>query len=156
MENYSKKVMENFLKPQNLGEIENADGVGKVGNPRCGDILWLYIKVSKNDKGEEIIQDIKFKTLGCAAAIATSSMVTELAKGKTLEDAFKITRGDVAESLDGLPPVKMHCSNLAADALQAAINDYYSKKGRKVLETTHTRGCSCCHKEKNCKIGGKI
>ena len=151
MENYSKKVMENFLKPQNLGEIENADGVGKVGNPRCGDILWLYIKVSKNQDGKEIIQDIKFKTLGCAAAIATSSMVTELAKGKTLEDAFKITRGDVAESLDGLPPVKMHCSNLAADALQAAINDYYSKQGRKVLEITHNDDCSCCHKEKNCK-----
>lgn len=157
MEEYSKKVIENFMSPKNMGEIENADGVGKVGNPKCGDIMWIYIKVSKNDKGEEIIEDIKFKTLGCAAAIATSSMVTELAKGKTLEEAFKITRGDVANSLDGLPPIKMHCSNLAADGLQEAINDYYSKQGRKTLEISHNDNCSCCNKEKNCnKKGGNI
>lgn len=149
-ENYSGKV---YNLEIDISHSYNTDAF-TVHN--CGDIMWIYIKVSKNDKGKEIIQDIKFKTLGCAAAIATSSMVTGLAKGKTLEDAFKITRGDVAESLDGLPPVKMHCSNLAADALQAAINDYYSKQGRKVLEITHNNNCSCCHKEKNCKIGGKI
>lgn len=156
MEKYSKKVMANFMAPKNLGEIKNADGVGKVGNKFCGDIMYLFIKVSKNKKEEEIIEDIKFKTLGCAAAIATSSMITELAKGKTLKDAFKITRADVAESLDGLPPIKMHCSNLATDALKAAINDYYSKQGRKTLETTLKDNCSCCNK-KNCKKkGGKI
>jgi len=119
---YSEKVMEHFTNPRNVGEIPDADGVGKVGNPQCGDVMWLYIKVKDN-----IITDIKFKTFGCGAAIATSSMITELAKGKTLEEAKKITRGDVAEALEGLPPVKMHCSNLAADALREAIKDYESK-----------------------------
>lgn len=114
--------MEHFTNPRNVGEIPDADGVGKVGNPQCGDVMWLYIKVKDN-----IITDIKFKTFGCGAAIATSSMITELAKGKTLEEAKKITRGDVAEALEGLPPVKMHCSNLAADALREAIKDYESK-----------------------------
>ena len=150
MEEYSKKVMENFMNPKNMGEIENADGVGTVGNKNCGDIMRIFIKVSKNNKGEEIIKDIKFKTLGCAAAIATSSMVTELAKGKTLTQAFNITRGDVASSLDGLPPVKMHCSNLAADGLQAAINDYYKKQGKKTLTLTANDDCSCCHDGKKC------
>ena len=120
---YSKKVMQYFLHPKNMGEIKNPDGVGKVGNPVCGDIMYVYIKV-KNNK----IADIKFKTLGCAAAIATSSMVTELAKGKNLDKAKKITRNDVAKALKGLPPIKMHCSNLASDALKKAIEDYESKR----------------------------
>lgn len=106
-----------------MGEIQDADGVGTVGNPVCGDMMTIYIKVKDNR-----IEDIKFKTFGCGAAVATSSMITELAKGKTLEEALKITRKDVADALEGLPPVKMHCSNLAADALKAAIEDYYKKQ----------------------------
>ncbi len=129
--NYSKKVMELFLHPKNVGEIKDADGIGKVGNVICGDLMWIYIKVGKNKKGQEILKDIKFKTFGCAAAIATSSMITELAKGKTIEEAMKLTRNDVADSLEGLPPIKMHCSNLAADGLHAAVLDYYKKGGRK-------------------------
>lgn len=125
---YSKKVMQEFLHPKNLGEIKNPDGIGKVGNPVCGDVMWLYIKIGKNKKGKEIIKDIKFKTFGCAAAIATSSMITQLAKGKTLNEAEKITRENVASSLKGLPPIKMHCSNLASEALRAAIKDYEEKK----------------------------
>jgi nitrogen fixation protein NifU and related proteins len=125
---YSKEVMKNFKNPKNLGEIKDADGIGKVGNPVCGDVMWLYIKVAKDKSGKEIIKDIKFKTFGCAAAIATSSMITQLAKGKTIEEAEKITRNDVATSLKGLPPVKMHCSNLSSDALRAAIKDYENKK----------------------------
>lgn len=120
---YSQKVMEHFKNPRNMGEIPDADGVGTVGNPVCGDMMTIYIKVKDNR-----LADIKFKTFGCGAAIATSSMITELAKGKTLEEALKITRGDVAYALEGLPPVKMHCSNLAADALHAAIEDYNKKQ----------------------------
>ena len=120
---YSEKVMEHFQNPRNVGEIENADGVGEIGNPVCGDIMKLYIKVSDNR-----ITEAKFKTFGCGAAIATSSMVTELVKGKTLEEAEKISRDTVAEALGGLPPVKMHCSNLAADALQKAIDDYRKRR----------------------------
>ena len=120
---YSKKVMDHFQNPRNVGLIENPDGFGKVGNPVCGDLMEMYIKV-END----IITDIKFKTFGCGSAIATSSMVTELAIGKTIDEALEITRNDVAEELDGLPPQKMHCSNLAADALHAAIEDYKKKK----------------------------
>jgi nitrogen fixation NifU-like protein len=120
---YSEKVMDHFRNPRNMGEIPDADGVGTVGNPVCGDMMNIYIKV-KDDK----IADIKFKTFGCGAAIATSSMVTELAKGKTLEEASKITRTNVANNLGGLPPVKMHCSNLAADGLQEAIKDYIKRK----------------------------
>jgi len=120
---YSEKVMEHFRNPRNMGEIPDADGVGTVGNPVCGDMMYIYIKVE-----DDRIADIKFKTFGCGAAIATSSMTTELAKGKSLEEAMKITRKDVAESLDGLPPIKMHCSNLAADGLHAAIKDYLGKK----------------------------
>lgn len=120
---YSEKVMNHFRNPRNVGEILDADGVGTVGNPVCGDLMTMYIKVKDNR-----LVDIKFKTFGCGAAIATSSMTTELAKGKTLEEASKITRADVAESLDGLPAQKMHCSNLAADALKAAIKDYLEKK----------------------------
>ena len=125
---YTKKVMQYFMHPKNVGEIKNADGTGKIGNPQCGDILWVYIKVAKNKKGKEFIKDIKFKTLGCAAAIATSSMITELAKGKTLKEAMKITRDDVADALKGLPAIKMHCSNLASDALHEAIKNYLRKK----------------------------
>jgi nitrogen fixation NifU-like protein len=120
---YSEKVMDHFRNPRNMGDLPDADGVGTVGNPVCGDMMTIYIKVN-----DEVITDIKFKTFGCGAAIATSSMITELAKGKTLEEALKITRADVAESLDGLPPVKMHCSNLAADGLQAAIANYRGKE----------------------------
>ena len=126
MSMYSKKVMEHFLNPRNMGVIEDADGIGTAGNPVCGDTMTIYIKV-KNGR----IMDIKFQTFGCAAAIATSSMITELAKGKTLEEAEKITRDDVADALEGLPPIKMHCSNLAADALKAAIEDYRKKRRKK-------------------------
>jgi len=117
--------MEHFRNPRNVGEIPDADGVGTVGNPVCGDMMSVYIKV-KDDR----LVDVKFKTFGCGAAIATSSMITELAKGKTIEEALKITRRDVADALDGLPPIKMHCSNLAADALHAAIQDYLKKKAQ--------------------------
>ena len=120
---YSKKVMEHFTNPKNVGVIENPDGYGKVGNPVCEDLMEIYIKVD-----DDVITDIKFKTFGCGSAIATSSMVTELAKGKHVDEAYKITRNDVANELDGLPPQKMHCSNLAADALQEAIKDYKKKK----------------------------
>lgn len=121
---YSDKVLEHFKNPRNVGEIENADGVGRVGNPVCGDLMWIYLKIGKNEKGEEIIEDIKFKTFGCGSAVSTSSMITEMAKGMTLDEAYKITRQNVADELDGLPPIKMHCSNLAADALKAAIDNY--------------------------------
>jgi nitrogen fixation NifU-like protein len=120
---YTEKVMEHFRNPRNMGEIPDADGVGTVGNPVCGDLMTIYIKVKDNR-----LEDIKFKTFGCGSAIATSSMITELAKGKTLEEGMKITRANVADSLGGLPPVKMHCSNLAADALHAAIEDYYKRQ----------------------------
>lgn len=125
---YSEKVMDHFENPRNVGEIENADGVGQVGNASCGDIMRIYLKVDEDDR----IVDIKFKTFGCGAAIATSSMVTELVKGKTLEEAMSIGNKVVAEALGGLPPKKMHCSNLAADAVHAAIKDYKEKKAAKV------------------------
>jgi len=120
---YSEKVMEHFRNPRNMGEIEDADGVGTVGNPVCGDLMTIYIKV-KDDR----LEDIKFKTFGCAAAIATSSMITEMAKGMQLEEALRISRDDVAQGLEGLPPIKMHCSNLAAEALHKAIEDYRSRQ----------------------------
>lgn len=122
---YSDKVLDHFKNPRNVGEMENADAEGTVGNPVCGDMMTMYIKVN-GDK----IEDVKFKTFGCGAAIATSSMTTELAKGKTLDEALEISREDVAEALDGLPPVKMHCSNLAADALHEAIKHYKEEKGK--------------------------
>ena len=121
---YSEKVMDHFANPRNSGIIENASGEGTVGNPTCGDLMTIYIDVDEN----EVIQDIKFETFGCGAAIATSSMITEIAKGMTVDEALEITRNDVADALDGLPPIKMHCSNLAADALTEAIKDYKSKK----------------------------
>ncbi|HHY42297.1 MAG TPA: Fe-S cluster assembly scaffold protein NifU [Thermoanaerobacterales bacterium] len=121
---YNEKVMDHFSNPRNVGEIPDADGVGTVGNPVCGDIMKIYIKVKDN-----IIEDIKFKTFGCGAAIATSSMVTEMVKGKSIDEALKINNKQVAEALGGLPPIKMHCSNLAADALHEAIKDYKKKVG---------------------------
>jgi nitrogen fixation NifU-like protein len=120
---YSKKVMDHFQNPRNVGEIENPDGVGRVGNPVCGDIMELYIKVK-----DGIIIDAKFKTFGCGAAIATSSMITEIVKGKSLEQALRISNKTVAEALDGLPAVKMHCSVLAEEALKSAIDDYLGRR----------------------------
>lgn len=128
---YSSKVIDHFTHPRNLGKIKNPDAVGEAGNPVCGDLMTIYLKISKKKtkgKTEETIKDIKFETLGCAAAIATSSMVTQLAKGRTLDDALKITRGQVADELGSLPPIKMHCSNLAAEALHNAIKEYRKKK----------------------------
>lgn len=127
---YSEKVMEHFKNPRNVGEIPDADGIGNVGNPVCGDIMRLYIKV---DPKNEIITDAKFKTFGCGAAIATSSMVTELVKGKTIKAALEISNHAVAEALGGLPKIKMHCSVLAEQALVGAINDYLKKHGRPVI-----------------------
>jgi len=128
MSQYSDKVMDHFMHPRNVGEMENPDGIGRIGNPVCGDIMEMYIKVKDN-----IITDVKFKTFGCGAAIATSSMATELIKGKTIEDAIKITNKAVAEALGGLPPIKMHCSVLAEDALKSAIDDYLKKTTGKGL-----------------------
>ena len=121
---YSKEVIKHFQKPSNMGKMQNPDGAGEVGNPVCGDLMNIYIKVVKNKKGEEIIKDIKFETLGCVAAIATSSMVTEMAKGKTLDEALAIKYSDVAQALGSLPPVKTHCADLAVKGLKAAIEDY--------------------------------
>jgi len=123
---YSPRVLEHFKNPRNYGRIEDADGIGKVGNPICGDVMYIYIKVKDNR-----IVDIKFETFGCVAAIATSSMVTELVKGKTIEEALKITNKTVADALDGLPPIKMHCSLLAEQGIKAAVEDYLKKKVRK-------------------------
>jgi nitrogen fixation protein NifU and related proteins len=137
--NYSTKVMEHFANPRNVGEIEDADGVGSVGNPVCGDIMKMYIKV---DDG--IITDVKFKTFGCGAAIATSSMATELIKGKTIEEALQVTNKAVAEALGGLPSIKMHCSVLAEEAVQSAIDDYLKKttgKGLDLKHAGHSHGC---------------
>ena len=141
---YSKKIMEHFLHPHNMGEIKNPDGVGKVGNPYCGDVMWLYIKVKKDKKtGEEKISEIKFKTFGCVTAIASSSIITDLAKDKTLKEVLEISSRDVVKSLGGkLPPIKIHCSVLAADALAEAIYDYLKKRKRKIpkkLEEVHKR-----------------
>ncbi len=124
---YSRKVMEHFRNPRNMGRIEDADGVGKVGNPVCGDVMWIYIKVRDGR-----IVDCKFETFGCVAAIATSSMVTEMVKGRSLQEALRITNREVAQALEGLPPLKMHCSLLAEQGVKAAIEDYYrkNKKGK--------------------------
>ena len=122
---YTDKVMEHFTNPRNVGSMADANGVGEVGNAKCGDIMRIYLKVDN-----DIITDVRFKTFGCGAAIATSSMVTEMVKGKTLDEALTISNQAVAEALGGLPPAKMHCSNLAADALHEAIKDYIQKKGK--------------------------
>ena len=124
---YTEKVKDHFFNPRNVGEINDADGVGTVGNPKCGDVMELYIKVTKNEKGEEIIEDISFLTYGCAAALATSSVLTEMVKGKTIKEALKISEKDLADELGGLPPIKMHCSVLATKALKSAVEDYRSR-----------------------------
>lgn len=141
MENniYSKKVIEYFQNPHNYGKMKNPDGVGKVGNIICGDVMYLYIKVGKNKKRKEIIKDIKFETFGCVAAISTSSIVTDLAKGKTLEEAVEINSNEVVRSLGGLPQIKIHCSLLAADALSEAIYNYLSKNKKPIPEELQKR-----------------
>jgi nitrogen fixation NifU-like protein len=121
---YSEKVMDHFSNPRNMGEIENPSGVGLVGNPKCGDIMQMFIKVNE----DEVIEDVKFKTFGCGAAIATSSMATELIKGKTVDEALRLTNSAVVEALEGLPPAKIHCSVLAEEAVKKAVEDYRSKK----------------------------
>ena len=151
MASYSPIVLDHFKNPRNVGEILQPDGVGEVGNPVCGDMMNVYIKV-ENDK----IVDVKFKTFGCGAAIAVSSMITEMAKGKTLPEAMKITNADVAEALGGLPPNKLHCSNLGADALHSAIKNYLDRKAGKVVESDVDKephhkqegGCYCPYCEK--------
>jgi len=125
---YNKKVLEHFLNPRNMGKMDDADGVGEAGNPVCGDIMFLYIKV---DEKTDRITDIKFETMGCAAAIATSSVLTEMVKGKTIEEALRITFNDIVRELGGLPSIKLHCSNLAVDALKNAIDDYKKRSGYK-------------------------
>lgn len=142
---YSEKVMDHFANPRNVGEIPDADGVGEVGNSKCGDIMRMYIKVEGN-----VIVDCKFKTFGCGAAIATSSMATELIKGKTIDEALKLTNKAVMEALDGLPPVKVHCSVLAEQAIKAALSDYYTRQGIDptpivgvIKECDHDHGCNC-------------
>jgi nitrogen fixation NifU-like protein len=131
---YTRTVIEHFQKPRNYGKMEEPDGVGKVGNIVCGDVMWLYIKVAK-EKSKEIIADIKFETFGCVAAIATSSAITDMAKGKTLKEALKIDKLGIVKQLGGLPPIKLHCSVLAADALAEAIYDYYSKNKREIPQS---------------------
>lgn len=121
---YSEKVMDHFTNPRNVGEIVDANGIGEVGNPKCGDIMKIYLKIE-----DDIVKDVKFKTFGCGSAIASSSMATELIKGKSVEEAWTLTNKAVAEALDGLPPVKMHCSVLAEEAIHKAINDYREKQG---------------------------
>ena len=139
---YSEKVMDHFEHPRNVGEIENASGVGTVGNAKCGDIMRIYLDIDDN----QIIQDCKFKTFGCGAAIATSSMATEMVKGKSIAEALKLTNQAVAEALDGLPPVKMHCSVLAEEALRSAIADYYRKQGKDPEAIMGCSGdCAACH-----------
>ncbi|AVM66652.1 MAG: Fe-S cluster assembly scaffold protein NifU [Fenollaria massiliensis] len=125
---YSEKVMDHFMHPRNVGEMENPSGVGEVGNAKCGDIMRMYLKIDEND----IITDVKFKTYGCGTAIASSSMATELIKGKSINDAINLSNKEVAENLDGLPPIKMHCSVLAEEAIKAALYDYQEKSGHKV------------------------
>lgn len=139
---YTKEVLEHFKNPKNVGEIKNADGIGEAGNRICGDIMWLYIKVGKNERDEEFLEDVKFKTLGCVAAIASSSKATELAKGLTIEEALKLSKDDIVKSLGGLPPTKIHCSVLAIDALREAIYNYLKKNGKSIpewLEKEHER-----------------
>jgi nitrogen fixation NifU-like protein len=131
--NYSEKVMEHFSNPRNVGEIENPDGLGEAGNPKCGDIMKIYLKVKENAGGVAMIEDVKFKTFGCASAIASSSMATEMIKGKTVDEAWALTNVAVANALDGLPPIKMHCSVLAEEAIHKALNDYRARHGMEVL-----------------------
>jgi nitrogen fixation NifU-like protein len=136
---YTEKVIEHFRAPHNMGKLEDYSAIGKVGNIACGDVMWLYIKVETDDHGRDVIRDISWETFGCTAAIATSSMVSDLAKGKTLEEAIAITNQDVAVELGGLPPIKMHCSALAADALNEAIYEYLVHNERDVPEALRRR-----------------
>jgi len=139
---YNKKVLQYFKNPRNFGKIKNPDGIGKVGNIICGDVMQLYIKIDKNKKGEEIIKDIKFETYGCVAALASSSMITDLVKGKTIKEALKVNWKQMMDSLGGLPPVKIHCSILAVDALSEAIYNYLIKNKKAIpeeLEKSHKR-----------------
>jgi len=139
---YTKKVLAHFKKPHNMGNIKNPDGVGRVGNAKCGDVMWLYIKVQKNKQGKDVINDVKFETFGCVAAIATSSMVTDLVKGKTVDFALTVTKDNIIKGLGGLPPIKMHCSLLATDALQEAIYNYLTTHKLSVpasLKETHKK-----------------
>ena len=137
---YSEKVMDHFSNPRNVGEIENASGIGEVGNAKCGDIMKMYLKI-END----VIVDVKFKTFGCGAAVATSSMATEMIKGKTVEEALLLTNKAVVEALDGLPPAKIHCSVLAEEAVKSAVADYYKKNGIEKEIPGCTGDCSACH-----------
>ncbi len=138
---YSDKVMDHFTNPRNVGEIENADGIGEVGNAKCGDIMKMYLKIE-----DDIITDVKFKTFGCGAAVATSSMATELIMGKSISDALKLTNKAVMEALDGLPPVKVHCSVLAEQAIKAALTDYYTRKGMDAKAIVgDVPDCEDCH-----------
>lgn len=131
---YTDKVMDHFENPRNMGEIKDASAMGEVGNAKCGDIMKIYLQIE-----DEVITDVKFKTFGCGAAVATSSVATELVKGKTVEEALKLTNKEVVDSLDGLPPAKLHCSVLAEEALKTAIADYYNKKG---IDPNTVEGCS--------------
>ncbi len=139
---YSEKVMDHFQNPRNVGKMEDADGIGEVGNAKCGDIMKIYLKIK-----DDVIEDVKFNTFGCASAIATSSIATELIKGKSLKDALSLTNQAVVEALDGLPPVKIHCSVLAEEAIKAAIKDYYDKNGIAYeADLFKESGCEhCCH-----------
>lgn len=139
---YNQKVVDYFMNPRNAGKLDDANAIGEVGNPTCGDVMKIYLKINPET---EVIEDIRFETFGCAAAIATSSMVTELAKGKTIAEALKINNKDVAEALGGLPPVKLHCSLLAQEGIQAAVADYYMRKDGKLPEgLTFPGNCSAC------------
>jgi nitrogen fixation NifU-like protein len=138
---YSKILMDHFKNPRNQGELKNPDGIGEVGNPVCGDMMKIYIEVDKNAKGEEIIKNIKFQTLGCGAAIASSSMLTEMAKSQTIEDALKITREQIAEKLGGMPKEKIHCSVLAAAGLKKAVADYRGETFKEDLEEEEHAHC---------------
>ncbi len=136
---YTDKVIEHFREPHNRGKLEEYSAIGKVGNIVCGDVMWLYIKVDQDEAGRDIITDISWETFGCTAAIATSSMVSDLAKGKTVEEAIAVTNQNVASELGGLPPIKMHCSALAADALNEAIHTYLSQEGKEIPEALQER-----------------
>lgn len=149
---YSEKVVEHYTNPRNVGEIENADGIGEVGNPICGDVMKMYLKIEN-----EVIKDVKFKTYGCGAAIAASSVTTEMIKGKTIKEALEITNEQVVEELGGLPPIKLHCSVLAEEAIKTAIADYYRRKGElseeeieRICKISKQTICSKCYGVENC------
>ena len=143
---YSEKVMDHFTNPRNVGEIPNADGIGEVGNAKCGDIMKIYLKING-----DIIEDVKFETFGCASAIASSSMATEMIKGKSLSDALEVTNRQVVDALDGLPPHKLHCSVLAEEAIKSAVKDYYDKNG---IEYDHSKfpACEDCEGCESCRM----